>query len=276
MLLPSAFLCEGPAQSRTNPHHARAQSMTSPPAPPTHRRTSSTITSDIYTSCRALQSRLSANLSHSPLQAPHTPTLLPSPVFTAGATAMRAREGKPKPAPERPQTPPRGARKRRRSISDDKGHESIRGETCNGPSTPKRQRLAPPSIPLGLSPGDFDGLERLPKSPKPPHQSTNAVVVRPKALKRTARPNLSVATINPYTYPSSLVSLIIQKLSLNEEGLNWVESKKEDIDERWRSLLAESETARGQKVRREMVIRRGRRERRSLGVLDGVWFAGKD
>lgn len=251
----------------------RATSMASPPQSPIHRRASS-ITSDIYTSCRALQSRLTTNLSQSPLRAFRTPTLLPSPAFTTDQNTLRIKEGKAKPAQIRPQTPARGARKRRRSVSDDESRDSVKEALCNGPSTPKRQRMAPPSIPLGLSLGDFDNLESSPRSPgSRPRNRTIATPSGPsKPSKRKSRPSLSVATVNPATYSSSLVSLIVQKLSLNEESWNGRESGKEDIDGRLRLLLSEAERVRGLRVRREMVIRRGRRERTSLGALDGVWF----
>ena len=275
MLLPSAFLCEGQSQSPRTAHHSRAQSMTSPPASLRHRRTSSTISSDIYASCRTLQSRLSTTLAPSPLRALHTPILLPSPAFSTGAKPLRLKERKPSPAQNRPQTPPRGVRKRRRSVSDDEGRDSVEKECCDGPSTPKRQCRAPPSLPLGLSLGDFDDLERLPELP-PTLSDGAAIIPISKPTRRNVYPNHGVVTFHPTTYPSSLVSLILKKLSLNEQGRNRLETRTEDIDDRWRSMLVEDETARGLKVRRDMVIRRGRRQRTSLGALDGVWMADKN
>ena len=275
MLLPSAFLCEGQPQSPHTAHHPRAQSITSPPASLRHRRTSSTISSDIYTSCRTLQARLSTNLAPSPLRALRTPTLLPSPAFSTDAKPLRSKERKPSPAQNRPQTPPRGGRKRRRSVSDDEGRDSDEQKRCDAPSTPKRQCRAPPSLPLGLSLVDFDDLERLPKSPPTPSDGA-AIIPLSKPIRRNVHPTHGVETFHPTTYPSSLVSLILKKLSLNEKGRNRLEIRTEDIDDRWRSVLAEDETARGLKVRREMVIRRGRRQRTSLGALDGVWLADKD
>ena len=275
MLLPSAFLCEGQSQSSHNAHHSRAQSMTSPPPSSRHRRTSSTISSDIYTSCRTLQSRLSTSLAPSPLRALRTPTLLPSPAFTTSANPLRSKDRKPSPAQNRPQTPPRGARKRRRSISDDEDRESVEQECCDGPSTPKRQCRAPPSMPLGLSLGDFDDLDRLPE-PRPTLSDGAAIIPFSKPARRNVHPSRDIVTFHPTTYSSSLVSLILKKLSLNEQGRYRPETRTEDIDDRWRSVLAEDETARGLKVRRDMVIRRGRRQRTSLGALDGVWLADKD
>ena len=275
MLLPSAFLCEGQSQPPHTVHHSRAQSMTSPTASLKHRRTSSTISSDIYTSCRALQSRLSTTLAPSPLRALRTPTLLPSPAFSADAKPLRSKKVKPSPAQNRPQTPPRGARKRRRSTSDDEGRDSVEQKSCDRPSTPKRQCRAPPSLPLGLSLGDFDDLERLPE--RPPALSDEAAIIKfSKPINRSVHSNRGVVTFHPTTYSSSLVSLILKKLSLNEQNRNRPETRTEDIDDHWRSVLAEEEIARGLKVRRDMVIRRGRRQRTSLGVLDGVWVADKD
>ncbi|KAL8796468.1 MAG: hypothetical protein Q9195_001142 [Heterodermia aff. obscurata] len=275
MLLPSAFLCEGQPQSPNNVHHSRAQSMTSPPASLRHRRTSSTISSDIYTSCRTLQSRLSTNLAPSPLRALRTPVLLPSPAFSTNAKPLRSKERKPSPPPNGPQTPPRGARKRRRSVSDDEGRDFVEQKRCDGPSTPKRQCRAPPSLPLGLSLGDFDDLERLPEAPPTLPQGA-AIIPISKPARRNLHPNRGVANFLPTTYSSSLVALILKKLSLNEQGRNRSEIRTEDIDDRWRSVLAEDETARGLRVRRDMVIRRGRRQRTSLGALGGVWLADKD
>ena len=158
----------------------------------------------------------------------------------------------------------------------------MEGEACAGPSTPKRQRLAPPSIPLGLSPGDFDRLEGLRESPVAPTSPAELPLEAkrqnptPRNLRRRSRPVLAVTTVNPSTYSSSLVSSIVQKLSLGEEWQTGSQSREETIDERWRQLLAGAEMARGLKIRRDMVIRRGRRERTSLEALERVWFAGMD
>lgn len=274
MLLPSAFLCEGQSQPPPNVHHSRAQSMTSSTASLRHRRTSSTI-SDIYTSCRTLQSRLTTNLAASPLRALRNPILLPSPAFSTDAKTLRSKKKKPSPAQNRPQTPPRGAQKRRRSISDDEGRDNVEQKCCDGPSTPKRQCRAPPSLPLGLSLGDFDDLGRLPEPP-PTLSHGAAIIPFSKPIRRSVHPNRGVVAFHPTTYSSSLVSLILKKLSLDEQGRTRLETKMEDIDDRWRSVLAEDETARGLKVRRDMVIRRGRKQRTSLGALDGVWVADKD
>ncbi|CAF9922738.1 MAG: hypothetical protein HETSPECPRED_005135 [Heterodermia speciosa] len=275
MLLPSAFLCEGQSRSPNTVHHSRAQSMTSPPTSSRHRRTSSTISSDIYASCRTLQSRLSTSLAPPPLRALRTPVLLPSPAFSADAKPVRSKERKPSPPRNCPQTPPRGARKRRRSISDDERRDSVEQESCDGPSTPKRQCRAPPSLPLGLSLGDFDNLERLPEPPPALSQGAGIIPFL-KPVRRNIHPNRGVVTFRPTTYSSSLVSLILKKLSLNEQGWNGPDTRTEDIDDRWRSVLAEDETARALRVRRDMVIRRGRRQRTSLGALDGVWLTDKD
>ncbi|TVY83980.1 hypothetical protein LSUE1_G001348 [Lachnellula suecica] len=63
--------------------------------------------------------------------------------------------------------PPRGINKRRRAADDDMSRASVDRENesadedndeAEGPRTPKRQRLAPPVLPLGLERGDFHSL----------------------------------------------------------------------------------------------------------------------
>jgi hypothetical protein len=63
--------------------------------------------------------------------------------------------------------PPRGINKRRRAVDDDMSRASLEREDESteeenvdeeGPRTPKRQRLAPPVLPLGLERGDFHSL----------------------------------------------------------------------------------------------------------------------
>jgi len=61
----------------------------------------------------------------------------------------------------------------------------------------------------------------------------------------------------------------MEKFSLHETAWSDLQPTPGDLDDKWRSLMAVAETARGRKLRREMVIRRGgRRERKSL---EGIW-----
>lgn len=68
-------------------------------------------------------------------------------------------------------TPPRGANKRRRATDDDMGRDddidsdldiaagAEEGESSSGPRTPKRARIAPEIMPLGLDRSDFHNLQ---------------------------------------------------------------------------------------------------------------------
>ncbi len=60
--------------------------------------------------------------------------------------------------------PPRGINKRRRSVDDDMGRDDSSSdedpeEEHPRPSTPKRARIAPEVLPLGLERSDFHGLQ---------------------------------------------------------------------------------------------------------------------
>lgn len=237
-----------------------------------------TISSDIYTTCRALQGRLSSNISHSPLRTFCVPTLLPSPTLNTGAKMFHTKSSGPKSssksqhtgsvAQQTLQIPPRGARKRRRSISDHESHDSVRENTDHAPLTPKRQRIAPPSLPLGLVPQDFDNLSCTPATDtvlvnRPSNSPTTPVA------KATTHLKAQSTALSPSTYSSALVSLIVEKFSLREKVLGDLQSTTGGLDDRWRSVMAAAEMARSRNVRREMVIRRGgKRERKSL---EGIW-----
>ena len=63
--------------------------------------------------------------------------------------------------------PPRGINKRRRALDDDAScgtadgddEEAREEQACGGPSTPKRARIAPEVLPLGLERSDFHALK---------------------------------------------------------------------------------------------------------------------
>ena len=275
MLLPSAFPCVGPLLTPQVVHPSSASTYRSTAVPSKHRRT---ISSDIYTTCRALQDRLSSNFSHSPLRALCSPTLLPSPAIQA--TPEKPVVIQPDARPSRPPSArqsalgpesPRSAKKRRRSINDDEDRDSSSESDGNAPSTPKRQCIAPPSIPLGLLSQDFDGLSRTPVADKALcYRSPDilAPVVKPSACTNAPCDTYST-TLSPSSYSSSLVALILEKFSLREEVWKDLEPSSGSMDDRWRSLMTAAEMARGRRIRREMVIRRGgKRERKNL---DGLW-----
>ncbi|KAL8821120.1 MAG: hypothetical protein Q9191_007376 [Dirinaria sp. TL-2023a] len=254
MLLPSAFPYEGPnPRSATFSHRMRTPSVTSPRASSRHhqhQRASSTISSDIYSTCLALQTRITTNTPQSPLPqnlpAAPAPLLQPSPTFRINPSGAKpsstAKRYTSKPSlPQQSQTqhlaPLSSTRKRRRSsISDDHRETCDRDDDggekkprCSAPSTPKRPRLAPPSLPLGLSRADFDSppLRTAPppksasvpsslaldlfSSPRPSSSSTPTIA---EGKKTEMIPRSRILT--PATYSSSLVALLLKQLSLRE------------------------------------------------------------
>ncbi|KAI8961702.1 hypothetical protein F5Y11DRAFT_220976 [Daldinia sp. FL1419] len=187
MLMPSALSCD----SSSHPPVTRLQSalFASPPASPPTSAHNSTL-GNIFQSCRALQSMLTApamvpsndnmDTHRDPLPTPpmaHTALpplklrLRSRRTDTNGEVLPRKRVVK-----KRSTGPPRGANKRRRAVEDDMGRDDdidsdleISGSEDGGqsrdneelsgrPSTPKRARLAPEVIPLGLGRSDFHNL----------------------------------------------------------------------------------------------------------------------
>ncbi|KAJ6445624.1 MYB-like protein [Purpureocillium lavendulum] len=191
MLLPSALSCDS-AQSP----HARLQSalLASPPAsPPTvsSPASSQSALGNIMTTCRSLQSLLAPP---PPLSAP-APSLaqLPTPPLAHAPPPMKLRL-RARPALTRtgddPNTntntivarrrvvkrsaPPRGVNKRRRDDDDDMGRDDFSSSDDDNdgasasdadqpapPSTPKRARIAPQYMPLGLERSDYHDVHLL-------------------------------------------------------------------------------------------------------------------
>lgn len=192
MLLPSALSCDSAHSSRSRLQPAL---FVSPPAsPPT--LSSQTALLNIMTSCRSLQSLMS--MPAAPSAPPLSLAQLPTPPLSHAPPPMklrlRARPGRPEqgkgddggPLARRRvvkrSAPPRGANKRRRADDDDMGREdpSHGEEDVDSdldiaesqppppsddqpapPSTPKRARIAPEQIPLGLERSDFHAVHLL-------------------------------------------------------------------------------------------------------------------
>ncbi|KAK7422219.1 hypothetical protein QQX98_001742 [Neonectria punicea] len=178
MLLPSALSCDSsqPSVPRLEP------SLFSPPAsPPT--LSSQNALANIMTTCRSLQSLLASPAHIVPeTRSRHHPRQLPTPPLAHAPPPLKLRlRSRSKPeqdhvAPRQriaKRAPPRGANKRRRAAEDDMGrHDSdsdmqdsdFETESLDlqpaadepvAPSTPKRARIAPEQIPLGLERADF-------------------------------------------------------------------------------------------------------------------------
>jgi len=160
MLLPSAIGCDGSAPKTRYQSSLLASPPLSPPA-------SSHPT--LYSTCRALQSMLTTPRLPSPLPSPPTTHAeMPASPFklrlrtrneTSTSQTPRMRITK------RAAPPPRGINKRRRAVDDDRNRSTPEQdvednfEEYSGPSTPKRMRIAPEVLPLGLERSDFHTLE---------------------------------------------------------------------------------------------------------------------
>ena len=273
MLLPSAFACEGSSVSSQILHSSSASTRARlPMASPRHRRT---LSSDIYNTCHALQNRLLSNLSYSPRSTVYTPALLPSPIIQPSTNIHPSVKPQSAKQPTRgfakevSQESPRSSKKRCRPVSDD---DSLETTAINdAPSTPKRQRITPPYLPLGITSEDFDDLSHKTTTSEgicgQPSSAISVPLLRrtgsSKPLLRPHSPMLSAST-----YSTSLVALLKEKFSLRQDVCSSSEPDPQSMDERLRSLIATAAMARGQTIRKEMVIRRrGRRERKSSESL---------
>ncbi|KAF7906454.1 hypothetical protein EAF00_000733 [Botryotinia globosa] len=178
MLLPSAFACGDSSQILSQPSRNHNLLFASPPLSPTLSPSPTPTISNLFQSCRALQSMLTT-----PTQLPSPPTLhaeIPSSPPTR-TSHPRLRLRIPSPAkrvvPETgdrkriskrtPREVSRGINKRRRDTDDDLIHERMddvseqeHGDsTLLAPRTPKRRRrIAPEVLPLGLERSDFHTL----------------------------------------------------------------------------------------------------------------------
>ncbi|KAF7958839.1 hypothetical protein EAE96_002370 [Botrytis aclada] len=178
MLLPSAFACGDSSQALPQPSRNHNLLFASPPLSPTSSLSPTPTISNLFQSCRALQSMLTT-----PTQLPSPPTLhaeIPSSPSTRTShprlrlripsTAKRVmpETGDRKPISKRTSREvSRGINKRRRETDDDMIHERMddisereqENSTLQAFSTPKRRRrIAPEVLPLGLERSDFHTL----------------------------------------------------------------------------------------------------------------------
>ncbi|KAL3423722.1 DNA-binding protein [Phlyctema vagabunda] len=160
MLLPSALSCEASQQTP----RTRYQSSLFASPPPSPQPSPQSAINGLFSTCRALQSMLSPQ--------PTQPTQLPSPpmqhaeIGSPFKLRLRARKSAEcdalprKRITKRNAPPPRGINKRRRSVDEvDSEEEECPNPEPVLPSTPKRLRLAPPVLPLGLERSDFHTLD---------------------------------------------------------------------------------------------------------------------
>jgi len=239
MLLPSALTCDSSGPQRYNRQPAL---YSSPPLSPPPSSSYPTIT-NIYSTCRALQSMLTP---------PPPPTQLPSPPIThaeAPSTSpfklrLRTRPSKVEDstthiAPRKritKRTPPRGANKRRRALDDVDEDSSYSSEEENtaaaaGPSTPKRMRLAPEVLPRGLERSDFYGLH-LQQLPQGQLENADNQAQEGEVVERDEWSTEE---------DRILVELVLEKLKLTKS--DWQDcarslgKDKYSVGKRWKSLM---------------------------------------
>ncbi|KAI2624343.1 hypothetical protein GGR54DRAFT_596058 [Hypoxylon sp. NC1633] len=256
MLLPSALSCDS-----SHPPVTRLQSalFASPPASPPTGAQSSTL-GNIFSSCRALQSMLTvppATPSNDHVTSLRDPLPTPPMAHTAlPPLKLRLRSRKAdangeviprKKVVKRSAAPPRGVNKRRRAIEDDMGRDDDIdsdleiGDSDNReqsqdpeeftvrPSTPKRARLAPEVIPLGLERTDYHNL----------HLTSNeeeCIVEAGSEVEVEADGELWSKEDDRI-----LVELVLEKLKLSKT--DWQDcarslgKDRSSIGRRWRSLM---------------------------------------
>ncbi|KAF6223614.1 hypothetical protein HO133_000457 [Letharia lupina] len=202
--------------------------------------------SNRYSTCRALQSLLASNLPTALSSSPkiiRAPPHLGSPIVLKSGPRAQPKKAKSHTMPEakitksQPRTPPRSNLKRRRSFSDDDDGPARDQENVEHarPSTPKRQRTCPPTLPLGLEREDFDALKPV---ATPPH-TPEAKPPPARACRGDNDPEWSTGD------DSALVALILNKLRLRQS--DWDEcarrlgKEKDSIGKRWAHLLGDGE-----------------------------------
>ncbi|KAH6619860.1 hypothetical protein B0J18DRAFT_435193 [Chaetomium sp. MPI-SDFR-AT-0129] len=198
MLLPSALPCDSSHSSQTpRLTRLQTALFASPPSSPPPQVAPQTAIGNIFSTCRSLQSLIANPPAHSAAQEPITPPNstrqhLPSPPLAHAPSPLKLRlrsrknadgatpSGEHGPARKRivkrtasiAQQAPRGPNKRRRALDDDAGHEDdsdMEHETEQDDGddsrpepaplhTPKRSRIAPEVIPLGLERADYHSL----------------------------------------------------------------------------------------------------------------------
>ena len=217
MLLPSALPCEARAVS-TRPSRIVPQSLLLTP-PPSDEESSSPLNNGLYNTCKALQSMLMTQ----PTPRPKHPqsrqagcASLASPISFVHPTAQ------PRPQPTPQKTVPRGANKRRRSLDDKdlSDEDGSADEQTQRFCTPKRQRLAPISMPRGLDQSDFDALEPQSQSDQDDSEQDDLWTTEDDRI---------------------LIEIVLEKLKLSES--DWLDcarslgKRKGSAGRRWQSLM---------------------------------------
>lgn len=163
MLLPSALQCEPPRPTT----RLQASLMASPPASPPSLSTQSAF-GNILSTCRSLQS-LMAPPDEPLMPLESTATALPTPPMSHAEPPPLKLRLRPRSRDEGERAPrvrvaKRGARGNKRRRVEEDGRETEESEVdddvegMEAPQTPKRGRIAPEVMPLGLARGDYHDL----------------------------------------------------------------------------------------------------------------------
>lgn len=243
MLLPSAFPCEAGA---TTIRPSRPKLISLAAYQPIPLASVQQAQQGLIASCRALQNLLGNSLPSPRLLTKTTKKELRNPFASNFAQATIR--------PQTPPPPPRGANKRRRDTFEaDKEKlynttpSTLEGEEAEKTfSTPKRQRLIPLSMPLGLSAADFASLSpppslscsptvSLPSSSPIDHSSDSGYASSPSPPPETEEWTLDDDRI--------LVETVLEKLQLSKRAWNDCARKlakdKDSLGRRWRELVDE-------------------------------------
>jgi len=146
--------------------------------------------------------------------------------------------------------PPRGANKRRRAIEDDMSRDNEEsddageGEDDATPSTPKRIRLAPEVIPLGLERSDFHTLHL--EGMKANGEGVLESVERGREVEEWSTEE-----------DRMLVELVLEKLKLTKS--DWQDCARSlgkdrgSVGKRWKSLMGNGEVGLKHRLRRTKI-----------------------
>ncbi|KAI1268226.1 hypothetical protein F5Y18DRAFT_221014 [Xylariaceae sp. FL1019] len=247
--------------------------LASPPASPPS--TANSAFGRLVNSCHALQSILSSPASVSTTTAsPHSEPLTPPMSYAPlPPIKMRLRSRRQDSANEtiprkkiakRQYAPPRGPNKRRRALEDDMGRDEENHNDSDSepdvaphsdeeeledlddsafrPSTPKRARIAPEAIPLGLEPSDFHNIY---KPAQVDQDRGTDVDIEPDG--------------EPWSVEDDriLVELVLDKLKLSKS--DWQEcarslgKDRNSLGRRWKSLMIHGDVGLKSRARRTRI-----------------------
>lgn len=248
MLLPSALPCDA------RPPLRRSQRYLPTTPPPSDDEVAVQFGHGIYSTGRALQSLLGIERPSPPTHIKHGAGAATGPLLSPIAmTRMKISKKPPKTAPV-----PRGVNKRRRDAFDEAGRGAVdleEGDAHAKYTTPKRRRIAPLELPLGVKSADFERFE-----------STTPI-------QNTAPEETKAETHDEGDWTAEddrlLVELVLEKLNLTKK--EWDECAvrlgkdgSEDgasLGKRWKDLVGSGKVG----------LRRGRRVVRGRIDVDGRW-----